>query len=469
MDAACAAPKSTEVIVAASQIKVLLDELATILAEMGLMEESVPEDEPMSEENAQKMDELAERAEKVKAKIEWHQKIAEKEAELRAVLERATPAKTEAVKKEETAPVSRLPIFATMPGAGRLRSFKGQNAEERAYRAGMWYKGFLFGDADARRWCRDHGVETRAQSIGSETLGSALVAEEVLNQIIVLVEEYGTFPRYARNVNMASDSVVIPRRTGGLAANWVSENGSISDTDASWNRVTLNAKKLAVSNRMSSEILEDSIINLADFITEEFARSIAYSIDMAGWVGDGDPAGSYGGITGVVPALEAVADNVGVVSAASGNVGADTLDLSDFINLTAILPLYARNNAAWYCSPAVFAASIQRLAMAAGGVSAAEVSNGVGLRFLGYPVNLVHVLDSTVGSDPDTIKVLFGDLAAGAIYGQRRAVTIKTSDQRYAELDQTLMVATCRVDVKVHDAGSDEEAGPFVALKTAAS
>ncbi len=455
-----------------AQVKTLLDELNAVLIEMGVLESDMadeaaaPADPAEAEAKAKELESLAERADDLRNKIERAEKVAAKVAAARAVAERCTPAPVAAEPvKEKTMKPFALPF----PGTTRLRSFKGPNAEERAYRAGMWYRGYLFGDAEARQWCRDHGVESRAQSEGSSTLGGALVAEEVLNQMIMLVEDYGTFPRYARNVSMSTDSVVIPRRTGGLAANWVSENGTITDTDASWNRVTLNAKKLAVSNRMSSEILEDSIINLADFITEEFARAIALKIDMAGWLGDGEGAGDDGGILGVIPAMTAVSNNAGIVTAGSGNTGASTLDLDDFIAVTGRLPLYARNNAAWYCSPAVFASSIQRLAMAAGGVSAAEVSNGVGLRFLGYPVNLVNVLDSTVGADAGKVKVLFGDLAGGAIYGQRRQVSIKTSDHRYAELDQTLMVATCRCDVKIHDPGTASEAGPVVALKTAAS
>ena len=458
-----------------AQLKALLEELNAVLAEMGVLEaEAGSEGEgevvanpEMVEEKSKELEALAERADALRNKIERAEKVAAKVAAARAVADRCTPAPV-AEDKEDRA-VSKPIIYSALPGAGRLRCFKGQNAEERAYRVGMWYRGFLFGDNEARRWCRDHGVESRAQSGSNETLGGALLAEEVVNQVIALVEDYGTFPRFARNVTMGSDSMVIPRRTGGLAANWVSENGTISDTDASWNRVALNAKKLAVSNRMSSEIMEDSIINLADFITEEFARAIAYKIDMAGWLGDGNPSGSHGGILGVVPAIEDVEDNLGLISAAAGNTGAETLDLSDFISLTGKLPMYARNNAAWYCSPAVYASSIQRLAMAAGGVSAAEVSQGVGLRFLGYPVNLVHVLDSEIGTDPGKTKVLFGDLAAGCIFGQRRTITVKTSDHRYAELDQTLMVATTRCDVKVHDCGSDEEVGPFVALQTAAT
>jgi HK97 family phage major capsid protein len=79
------------------------------------------------------------------------------------------------------------------------------------------------------------------------------------------------------------------------------------------------------------------------------------------------------------------------------------------------------------------------------------------------------MMDSTLGTDNAKIKVLFGDLELAAIYGDRKAVNIRTSTERYAELDQTLMVATTRLDIQVHGVGSNTEAGAYVAMKTKAA
>jgi HK97 family phage major capsid protein len=77
-------------------------------------------------------------------------------------------------------------------------------------------------------------------------------------------------------------------------------------------------------------------------------------------------------------------------------------------------------------------------------------------------------MDSVLGADAAKNKILFGDLELGAIYGDRKAVNIRTSTERYAELDQTLMVATTRLDIQVHGVGSNTEAGAYVAMKTKA-
>jgi len=470
--------------VAASQIKVLLDELASILAEMGALEDGATDaltgdanaevvvdggTAPSAEavmENAAKIEALIKRADEVKAKIAFYERAAEKEKELRAVLERSAPVASPAVAaREERKTIPAQPRFA-----GRLRAFTGPNAEERAYRAGMWYKGNVFGDAEARRWCADHGVEARAVSNTQGNLGG-MVPDEVLDTVIKLFDDYGTFPAYSRNVPMSSDVLIQPRRTGGVVAEFVGENTTIPDSDPAWDKVTLVAKKLVVSTRCSSEFLEDSIINLADYITDEFARAIALKVDECGWIGTG--ASSFGEMTGVAVEI-AKSARAGSVYTSPDAESFEEFTIDDFTAVLAKLPLYAQRNAAWYVSPAGFAASMQRLALSSGstglsgGNTARDIATGLGTQFLGFPVRLVHVLDGTLGTDNGKIKVLFGDLGLATMYGVRRQMSIRTSTERYAELDQTLMLATTRFAALTHDVGTSTVAGPLVALKTAA-
>lgn len=491
---------------ASAKIKSLLDELAAVLAEMGALQDEsaadreAPVAEEMSdeekeekgykpaegevedaegamgddeedEEKERKLRCLCERAEKLRDKIKFYEGVAAKELELRTVLDKATPA-AEVASVRPAKEGRSVSIYHNLPGAGRLKNFRGPNAEERAYRTGQYYKATLLGDKNAARWCADHGVEARALNEGVNSQGGIFVQDEVLNEIIVLTEEFGAWPKNARNVQMKSDTLIVPRRVGGLKAYFIGENAVAQDSDASWDRVQLVAKKVAVANRMSSEILEDSVLNLADYITGEVARSLSELIDTVGFVGNG--SGDHGGIIGACTKIVDGSHNASVVTAAAGNTGAQTLDIDDLIALAGRLPLFARANAKFYCSPAVFAASVQRLGLVnnvglSGGNTAANLSAGSELRLLGYPVEFVHVMPSTVGADPGKVLFLFGDLSMGAMYATRRGLTMKTSTDRYAELDQTLIVATSRFDCVTHDCGDNTKAGPIVALKTAAS
>ena len=460
------------------KIKKLLDELAAVVAELNaLMEQEAPaeEGEGNEEANAQAVEdneraikELTERADAIKAKIEFCEKVAEKEKELRSVLERATPAtpSVEPVAQEEPQ-VEERKISAIPTGNQNLQAFKGEGANERAYRAGMFLKGHCLGDSEARRWCADHGVEARANAGGIDASGGYLVPDILANEIIRLVEEFGAFPQYARRVPMTSDTLLIARRTGGLTAQAVGENTQVTDTDMTFDNVTLNAKIWGVANRTSNSLFEDSVINLADQLAVETAQAFAEAFDNAGFIGDG--TSSYHSVTGVCTKVIDGNHTASVYTAPTGNIGFGTLDLDDFTATVAKLPLYAKRNAAWYISPVGYGQAMLRLAMAAGGNAQADVAGGFAERFLGYPVRLVHSMEGGLSGTEDSVLALFGDLSQAATFGERRAVSIRTASERYIEFDQTLTFATTRNAMVVHDLGSTSKAGPIVALQAAAS
>ena len=446
------------------KLKKLLDELAAVVAEMEATSETpVESDAPaMSADQEASLRSLEARAEKLREQIDLLQRTAAKQAEFRAVLERAAPAK--AVDKIEAPkePTVEKRHYAIPRATGRLKGFSGPDAEERAYRAGMHLKGFVLGDEEARRWCRDHGVESRAQAGGINSLGGVLVADEMSSEIIRLVEEYGVFPAEAKRVTMNSDSLLVGRRVGGLAARPIGENTAPATSDATFDNVNLVAKLWGIDNRIPNSLLEDSVINLADAMAVEVAQSFAEAFDNAGFIGDG--SSSYNGIVGVATSINDGTHSAGIVTATSRTTF-DALTLADFTNTVARLPLFARRNAKFFVSPAGYGSSMLRLMVAASGNNAADVAGGAGLQFLGFPVVLCHPLQSALTGTTGTIACLFGDLSQAAIYGERRAVTIKTDTSRFIEYDQTLTFATSRVAIVASDLGNTTKAGPVVALK----
>jgi HK97 family phage major capsid protein len=474
-------PAAADAVADGKQVRMLLDTLASVLAEMGVLsDESEDSNEPMPEEKAAHLDELCKRAESLKGQIDRLRKIAAKEKELRAVLNRAAPApvvvKADAATITEEKPMSNFAV----PRVSHVRGFRpGADVGERAYKAGQFFRSVL-GDTEAKRWIADNAPEYRAQGYTTDTLGGNLVPTPLLDEVIVLVNEYGQFTPNVRNVTMTAETLRIPKRAGGLTGYWVSENNTISDSNATWTQVNLVAKKLAVSNRLSNEILADSIVDLSSYIVTEIGRAFAKITDDAGFNGNG--SADFGGITGLVPAMQATTGSgqslaylKGLYKSATAT-SFETFSIADFTSAMAALPLYARQNAKWYISPAGFAASMQRLALTsgsgtglAGGNTQNDVMNSLGLRFMGYPVVLVNVMDSVLGTDNAKTKVLFGDLELGAIYGDRKAMTIRTSTERYAELDQTLMVAVNRFDINVHGVGTNSEVGAIVAMQTKAA
>lgn len=108
------------------KIKALLDELAAVVAEMETMSETPVEgDEPaITAEEESSLRSLEAKADKLRERIEFLQRLQVKELELRAVLERAAPAKAiESPEVKETAVETRH--YAVPKGHGPLKGFVG--------------------------------------------------------------------------------------------------------------------------------------------------------------------------------------------------------------------------------------------------------------------------------------------------------------------------------------------------------
>lgn len=350
---------------------------------------------------------------------------------------------------------------------GALKAYKGQHAEQKAYLAGRFFLATLGQHEASAKWCKDQGIDVKfhgALKESSSELGGYMVPTEVEQAIIDLREQYGVFRQHAKRSPMASDTKIVPVRTGGVTAYFVGEGQTITDSDKAWDNVKLIAKKLAALVIFSNEFGEDAIISLGDDLTGEIAYAFAVKEDQCGFVGTG--ASTYGGIVGVVNAVAAGS----IVTAVSGNVSFETLDLADFESCVGKLPEYPGIDPKWYISKAGWAASMMRLADAAGGNTSMEVAGGPPRKeFLGYEVVVSQVLNSTLGSDASAPKAIFGDLNMGALLGDRRGMSIAFSDQRYFETDQQAIKGTERFDINIHDVGTSSAAGSLVVLKTAAS
>ena len=102
-----------------------------------------------------------------------------------------------------------------------------------------------------------------------------------------------------------------------------------------------------------------------------------------------------------------------------------------------------------------------RLALAGGGNTTAEIAAGAQPRFAGYPI----VVSAALPSAPTnaTVAFLFGDLTMSSTLGDRRGITVKVSADRYLEYDQIGIQATERFCIVNHDIGDTSTAGPIVA------
>jgi HK97 family phage major capsid protein len=84
--------------------------------------------------------------------------------------------------------------------------------------------------------------------------------------------------------------------------------------------------------------------------------------------------------------------------------------------------------------------------------------------YLGFPIRVTPKLPTSISSLTGQAMMLFGDLSLAAAVGNRRGVTVQTSDQRYLDTDQIAVRGRERLDIVVHDSGDNSKARPIVAL-----
>lgn len=342
----------------------------------------------------------------------------------------------------------------------RHGQIKGYTNREEAFRAGCWFAASILGHAKAEQYCREMGIQQALA--GGSSGGGFLVPEEMERAIIRLVETYGVFRQNCRVVPMTSDTLAIPRRTGGVTAYYVNEvPSSITESSPAAGMANLVAKVLAVRTLVSRDLLEDAIIDVVNWITTEIALAFAQAEDTAGFIGDG--SSTYGHITGLKDALLAGSEH----TALAGNISFETLDMEDFSTMVGKLPQYAKATAKWYISSVGYWTSMARLQLAAGGNNVVDVGNGPVLQFQGFPVVISQVMNSTTGSQTSTEGLaFFGALELAASLGNRRGIETQILRELYAATRQVGIITTQRFDINIHETGTASVCGPMIQLLT---
>lgn len=377
------------------------------------------------------------------------------------------------------------PVWATARQSRSLRNFRGErngvSAEERAYSFGAFCLHALSQDIprfncpqNISDYVTNRFRNALHQSNDATGFGH-LVPEEFGMDLVVLRETYGVARRTFRVLPMSGDTRSDPRWSSGLTAYFVSEGSAGTTSSGVRDRVKLTAKDLMVLTTMSSQLSSDAAIDIGDQLAGDIAYAFANKEDDCAFNGDG--TSTYGGIQGVRSKLQDVdgagTDSAGLVTQGTGTTWA-AIVLADFNNVVGTLPQYAdTNNAAWVCHKTFYHSVMQKLELAAGGVTANEIASGDRRprpMFLGYPVDFSQVFPSTTAVT--TVSCTFGDHALAARFGDRQQESIMFSEhatvnsENVFEQNEIAVRGTERFDINVHDAGDASNAGPVVGLQT---
>lgn len=346
-----------------------------------------------------------------------------------------------------------------------LRSF-GTTEQDRyeAYLSGMWIRAKFFKDDRAHRWCELNGVYHQlAQEEGTASAGGHLVPSPLLQRIIDTRDLFGTARAECDVIPMGRDSLDVPRLVSGVAASFILESASITESDQVYTQVKLTAQKLGIITRITNELAEDAVINLADFVANDMGRAFASKEDEVVFAGDGSP--SDGGIVGVA---QLFTSNNSFAGAIDGNDVMGDITNVDLGNLMGALPQWARPNAKWFCSSVAKDAVFNRLAITAGGHTFQTLRGELGPSFLGHEIVTNEHLPTSTGSLDNKTMFLFGDLRQAVLFGDRRGIDVASSGDRYFELDQVAIRAIERFDIALYGLDSTSTAGGIVAMIGAA-
>jgi len=422
-----------------------LNKLQDRAAAVAAMLDDLSKVEDRTEAQVADVEKLTAEAAELEQRLAQETAIAEKIASLRGKV--AASAKPVAVEAE-------APVARKMQHVGRVRGFA--SADE-AEVCGRWIRGYLLNRTEDRAWY-ERNVEERALSSNDNAKGAVFIPETFASTVIRLVDQFTAIPQQANVIPMSSNTLYIPRRTGGNTAYFVNDNTETTASDMATDNVLLSTKDCRVATRVPNSLIEDSVIDLAGLVAQEFALALSRKIDDAGFAGDG--TSTHGGIRGIQWRFE----NESLAGENdSGESSLSALTIDDFVETVGKLPSYARPTAAWYVTPQVYSTCMLPL-MLEKGLSAAEIANGVSEgRFLGYQVYFNNSMRTAPTSDQ--VVALFGDMKMSTHFGLRSQIGVRASTDRYIEFDQTYFVASVRFDVVTSDIGDATTAGPVVSLR----
>lgn len=337
-----------------------------------------------------------------------------------------------------------------------------EECRQMALESGMWIGAVIYRNARCRKWCLEH----RTMVEGVNAQGGVLVPDVLERVILDLRLEYGAARRYCRIWPMTGDTERIPRVVGNTTAYFAGENpaSEYSASDMSLDMVELNARKLYVLTKISKELAEDAIVQIADLVARDAAWAMAQKEDQC-WI-DGTGTSTYGGIVGIRTKMVDGLHAGSYYGATAHDQWAEYTD-GELVNTMAKCPQYADARAAWYVSKVCWHGTMLRLMAAVGGNTIATIMAGAGGQraYLGYPVNLVQAMPAASTAYNGTVVALFGDMAMACSFGDRRGMTVQVLNEKYATYGLIGLLFDERFDIVTHDIGDATNAGPVVGLQ----
>jgi HK97 family phage major capsid protein len=269
--------------------------------------------------------------------------------------------------------------------------------------------------------------------------GGFLIPDNLRNQLLSLALEGSVVRSRASVIPMDSLRVPIPTVDdtthassvfGGVIAYWTEESAALTESQATFGRVVLDAKKLTTLAHVPNELIADAYAFEA-FIGRAFPEALRYFEDVAfiSGSGAGEPLGFRNG-----SAL------VSVTRAGGGN----DVDWVDIVGMYARMLPTSLDSAVWVCSPAVMTSLLQLTVSGATiplWLTGGQAIDGAPMSILGRPLIVTEKVP-TSGTAGDLNFVDFSQY----LIGDRQSIQAMSSIHYRFNQDQTSYRLIERVD-----------------------
>lgn len=272
-----------------------------------------------------------------------------------------------------------------------------------------------------------------ALSEGVDSEGGYLVPDEFERTLVQALEEDNVVRAHAHVFTTSNGVHKIPVVATKGVANWIDEGQAYGESDDVFAQEQIDAHKVGTLIKVSEELLDDSAFDLQSYISKEFTRRIGAKEEEAFLIGDGSKKP-----TGILHATAGA--QVGVTAAGAAAITADEL-----IDLYYSLKSPYRKNAIWVLNDGSIRAIRKLKDLSGQYLWQPGLRQGEPDMLLGKPLYTSAYMPN-IAAGAKTI--LFGDLSYYWI-GDRKGITFKRLNERYADFGQVGFLASKRVDAKL--------------------
>lgn len=326
----------------------------------------------------------------------------------------------EEIEKMMNAPTS-SPLTAK-PGAAEDKDEKTGTASE-TYRTAFW------NNIRKRNWYDVKNV----LEIGTDANGGYLVPDEYEKKLVDALQDENFCRSIATVIRTQSGTHTIPVVASHGTAAWMDENGLYPESDDTFDQISLSAYKLGTAIKVSEELMNNSVFDLENYISKEFARRIGAAEEAAFLTGDGTkkPEGVFTAVAGNASQLTTIANT--------------TLNFDTVMDVFHSLRSVYRNRAIWILNDS----TVKALRKIKDGnnnyIWQPSVVAGQPDMILNRPYKTsIYAPELAAGNVP----LLFGDFSYYWI-AERQGRSFKRLNELYAANGQIGFLASERVDGKL--------------------